>query len=84
MNIQTSEQFQERGTGRYQVPLNVPGSDPRPAPQFTSIQTINDSVQKTSAWVRPLEQEMSRVIVGQKYLIDRLMVGLLSNGHILL
>ncbi|MBC8418233.1 MAG: MoxR family ATPase [Desulfobacterales bacterium] len=84
MNIQTSGQFQEKGTGRYQVPLNVPGSDPRPAPQFTSIQTINDSVQKTSAWVRPLEQEMSRVIVGQKYLIDRLLVGLLSNGHILL
>ena len=53
-------------------------------PQFTSIQTINDSVQQASAWVRPLEQEMGRVIVGQKYLIDRLLVGLLSNGHILL
>ena len=84
MNIQTSGQFQERGTERYQAPLNVTGSDPRPVPQFTSIQTINDSVHKTSAWVRPLEQEMSRVIVGQRYLIDRLLVGLLSNGHILL
>ncbi|MBU1904832.1 MAG: MoxR family ATPase [Proteobacteria bacterium] len=84
MDIQTSGQFQERGTERYQAPLNVTGSDPRPVPQFTSIQTINDSVHKTSAWVRPLEQEMSRVIVGQRYLIDRLLVGLLSNGHILL
>lgn len=53
-------------------------------PQFTNIQAINDSVQQASAWVRPLEQEMSRVIVGQQHLIDRLLVGLLSNGHILL
>ena len=53
-------------------------------PQFTSIQTINESVQRASAWVRPLEQEISRVIVGQKRLIDRLLVGILSNGHILL
>ncbi len=53
-------------------------------PQFTSIQTINDSVQQASAWVRPLEQEMGRVIVGQRHLIERLLVGLLSNGHILL
>jgi len=51
---------------------------------FTSIQTINDSVQKTSAWVKPLEQEMGRAIVGQQVLIQRLLVGLLSNGHILL
>jgi MoxR-like ATPase len=41
-------------------------------------------VQRASAWVRPLEQEISRVIVGQKMLIDRLLVGILSNGHILL
>jgi len=53
-------------------------------PQFTSIQTINDSVNEASAWVRPLEQEMGRVIVGQRKLFERLIVGLLSNGHILL
>ena len=85
MNIQTSEQFQERGLGNYQPQSNPTGSDTKPAvPQFTSIQTISDSVHKASAWVRPLEQEMGRVIVGQKHLIDRLLVGLLSNGHILL
>jgi MoxR-like ATPase len=50
----------------------------------TSIQAINESVQRTSSWVRPLQQEIGRVIVGQKYLIDRLLVGLLANGHILL
>ncbi len=53
-------------------------------PQFTSIQTINDSVHEASAWVRPLEQEMGRVIIGQRQLFERLLVGLLSNGHILL
>jgi len=50
----------------------------------TSVQAINESVQRTSAWVHPLQQEIGRVIVGQKYLIDRLLVGLLANGHILL
>jgi MoxR-like ATPase len=48
------------------------------------IQTINDNVRTTSAWVEPLRQQMARVIVGQEELIDRLMVGLISNGHILL
>lgn len=51
---------------------------------FMSIQAINESVQRTSTWVRPLQQEIGRVIVGQKYLIDRLLVGLIGNGHILL
>jgi MoxR-like ATPase len=49
-----------------------------------SIQTINDAVRATSAWVQPLRQQMGRVIVGQEQLIERLMVGLISNGHILL
>ena len=48
------------------------------------IQAINEAVQAASAWVRPLEQEIGRVIVGQKYLVDRLIVGLIANGHLLL
>jgi MoxR-like ATPase len=48
------------------------------------IQAINDNVRTASAWVEPLRQQMARVIVGQEELIDRLMVGLISNGHILL
>jgi MoxR-like ATPase len=50
----------------------------------TTIQAVNEAVQQSSAWVKPLEQEMGRVIVGQKELVERLMVALLSNGHILL
>jgi len=85
MNIQTSEQTQERCVSNFSGSQNAGGFQQRPpGTQFTSIQTINDSVQQAAAWVRPLEQEMGRVIVGQKNLIDRLLVGLLSNGHILL
>ncbi len=50
----------------------------------TNIQAINESVQRASTWVRPLQQEIGRVIVGQKYLVDRLLVGLIANGHLLL
>ena len=48
------------------------------------IQSINDAVRTNSQWVQPLRQQMARVIVGQEQLVDRLIVGLLSNGHILL
>jgi MoxR-like ATPase len=48
------------------------------------IQAINEAVRNTSAWVAPLRQEISRVLVGQKNLVNRLLVGLVTNGHILL
>ncbi|HTV95170.1 MAG TPA: MoxR family ATPase [Steroidobacteraceae bacterium] len=43
-----------------------------------------DTVAAHSTWIRPLQQEVARVIVGQKQLIDRLLIALLSNGHVLL
>ncbi|MEQ9825472.1 MAG: MoxR family ATPase [Puniceicoccaceae bacterium] len=49
-----------------------------------SIQEINELVQKSSLWVTPLKNEMKRVIVGQDRLVERLIIGLLANGHILL
>ncbi len=48
------------------------------------LNEINEMVKEASAWVGLLEREMARVIVGQKYLIDRLIIGLISNGHVLL
>ena len=48
------------------------------------IQAINEAVRQNSAWVAPLRQEIGRVLVGQKNLVDRLLVGLVTNGHILL
>lgn len=48
------------------------------------ISEINDKVKEASSWTTLLRQEISRVVVGQKHLIDSLLIGLLSNGHILL
>src|SRR6056297_1378040 len=48
------------------------------------IEIINEQVKKESAFVDALRSEMGKVIVGQQYLVDRLIVGLLANGHILL
>ena len=49
-----------------------------------SIQEITDSVRASGAWVRPLREEIANTIVGQADLIDRLLVALLGNGHVLL
>ena len=48
------------------------------------IGVINDQVKAESGWVATLRAEIGKVIIGQKYLVDRLLVGLLGNGHILL
>ncbi len=49
-----------------------------------SIKEVNEKVKAESAFVERLKAQMRRVIVGQDYVIERLMVGLLSNGHVLL
>ena len=49
----------------------------------TGITAINEKVKSESGFVEALKTEISKVIVGQKYLVDRLLVGLLANGHIL-
>ncbi len=51
---------------------------------MADIKEINERIQKESAFVDMLTMEMSKVIVGQKYMVDRLLIALLSNGHILL
>lgn len=48
------------------------------------IAAINEKIQKESAFVELLTNEMNKVIVGQKHMIDRLLIGLLGQGHILL
>jgi len=45
---------------------------------------LNERIQRESAFVDVLNQEMAKVIIGQKYMLERLLLGLLSNGHILL
>jgi len=89
------EAFRFRGTPTRRtvspvVPQPLPvshhgnGSHNQPGGPNERIQAINEAVRTTSAWVAPLRQEIARVLVGQKNLVDRLLVGLVTNGHILL
>lgn len=48
------------------------------------IKALNDKIEKESAFVDIITMEMDKVIIGQKHMVERLMIGLLSNGHILL
>jgi len=48
------------------------------------IKTINELIKRESAFVEILTTEVGKVIVGQRQMVDRLLIGLLSNGHILL
>ncbi|SOU85902.1 AAA family ATPase [Tenacibaculum dicentrarchi] len=48
------------------------------------VRAINEKVERESAFVDVLTNEMNKVIVGQKHMIERLLIGLLGNGHILL
>jgi MoxR-like ATPase len=48
------------------------------------IQEINQKVKDESSFVERLISQVHRVIVGQKYMVERLLIGLLSRGHILL
>ena len=51
---------------------------------MTDIKELNEKIQRESAFIDLINLEMDKVIIGQKYMVDRLLIGLLSNGHILL
>jgi MoxR-like ATPase len=57
---------------------------PLQVPSDQGMQDGREAVAANSLWIRPLQQEMARVIVGQKHLLDRLLIALLTNGHVLL
>ena len=67
--------YQPAAPSREYVP--TPVSDP-------AMRAGRETVVASSAWIRPLQQEMARVIVGQRQLLDRLLIALLTNGHVLL
>jgi MoxR-like ATPase len=48
------------------------------------IRRLNEQIQQTAGFVEVIRQELSKVVVGQQYVVDRLLIGLLSNGHVLL
>ena len=49
-----------------------------------SIKVIHEKVKQASVFVQALKQEIGRVIVGQDYLVERMLIGLLADGHVLL
>ncbi|MBI4437281.1 MAG: MoxR family ATPase [Candidatus Omnitrophica bacterium] len=48
------------------------------------LKALNERIKQESEFIPPLISEIGKVIVGQKYMIERLLIGLLANGHILL
>lgn len=53
-------------------------------PTADDIKLLNEKIQLSSSFLDRLRQEVNKVLVGQQYMVDRLLVGLLGNGHILL
>src|ERR1700760_4514087 len=54
------------------------------APSAGEQVAARETVAANSTWIAPLREELGRVIVGQKHLLDRLLIALLTNGHVLL
>lgn len=52
--------------------------------ETVNIKELNEKIQRESAFVDMVTMEMNKVIVGQKQLVENLLIGLLANGHILL
>ncbi|OQX52025.1 MAG: ATPase [Candidatus Cloacimonas sp. 4484_209] len=50
----------------------------------TDIKAISERIEKESSFIEQLKTEIGKVIIGQRNLIDKILVGLLSNGHILI
>jgi MoxR-like ATPase len=69
---------------RYQPGQAAAEAHPVTLAPSAAMRAARDTVVSGSAWIRPLQQEMARVIVGQRHLLDSLIIALLSNGHILL
>ncbi|ULT45823.1 hypothetical protein KRR40_22960 [Niabella defluvii] len=48
------------------------------------IKILNGKIAEASSFVDRLKEEVSHIIIGQAHMLDRLLIGLLSNGHVLL
>jgi hypothetical protein len=64
-------------------PASMEREVPAPAP-YPPIHEINAAVKSHGAWVEPLRYQLGKAVVGQKHLVECLLVGLLSGGHLLL
>jgi MoxR-like ATPase len=64
--------------------LNIPEQRIASYTPGPEMRASRESVNENSTWIGPLREEMGRVIVGQKHLLDRLLIALLTDGHVLL
>jgi len=48
------------------------------------LEQLGEEIRQAAGWIPAITQEMARVVVGQQYLVKRLIIGLLSDGHVLL
>jgi MoxR-like ATPase len=88
MNQRTApSQSEPKSDATYQPAQRSAGTQearPVPVELHAELRAARETVLENSAWVRPLQQEIGRVIVGQRALLDRLLIALLTNGHVLL
>ncbi len=49
-----------------------------------TIRELHEKIQKESVFIQDLKNEIHKIIIGQDYIIDRILIGLLANGHILI
>ena len=61
-----------------------PSSVEAPQNGHPDIQALTDRIVQASAFVDPLRHEVGKVVVGQKNMVDTLLIGLLADGHVLL
>ena len=50
----------------------------------SELEQLSGEIQQAAGWIPAITQEMAKVVVGQQYLVKRLVIGLLSDGHVLL
>ncbi|GAB4210983.1 MAG: MoxR family ATPase [Sandaracinaceae bacterium] len=77
----------ERAPWRYSPPPPTPlvGGPPERHPRmYTDVRAINELVQRESAFTDAILHEVGKVIVGQEAMIERILIGLLTGGHVLL
>ena len=61
-----------------------PAADASPEATYRRIEALSAQIAQSGFWLAPLKQEMRKAIIGQNHLLERLLVGLLSGGHMLL
>ena len=64
--------------------LNIAGQRTASQTPGSEMRASREIITENSTWISPLREEMGRVIVGQRHLLDRLLIALLTNGHVLL